>query len=313
VPSGEYQQYADAPAPTTARKGVFGWFGDLPTFNKLLVLFLMLLLLWVVLVAVPWAVLRLMDIAMGTQTTVAAASPADLAAVSARGSYALAEEDADLARAVAVADQMAAATATWTPYPTPTSAVTPTPQFMAMAAAPAVEYTTQLLNLAPPEAPAAAPPPAAEAAPVEVAAAAAPAAPRTLDARLPKLGVSVDDAVAEPGQPYWRLIEVRFADEQESAGKHHIYVDVLDENGNRAAGQSVSVVWGDGSYSAPLEDKPPPEYGFNYQMYAAGYAYSVKVDGLPSDLLKGAGMGDVENRFRGIHTSYYLVFKKATR
>ena len=37
---------------------------------------------------------------------------------------------------------------------------------------------------------------------------------------------------AAAGEQYWRLIEVRFADEQESGGKHHIYVDVLDESGN---------------------------------------------------------------------------------
>lgn len=48
-------------------------------------------------------------------------------------------------------------------------------------------------------------------------------------------------------------------------------------------------------------------------MYAAGYAYNVKVDGLSSDILHGAGMGDVQERFKGIHTSYYLTFQRATR
>jgi hypothetical protein len=48
-------------------------------------------------------------------------------------------------------------------------------------------------------------------------------------------------------------------------------------------------------------------------MYAAGNAYNVKVEGLPSDILFGAGMGDIENPRWGIHTSYLLTYQKATR
>ena len=106
---------------------------------------------------------------------------------------------------------------------------------------------------------------------------------------------------------------MRFADEQESGGKHHIYVDALDENGSRVVGQPVTVYWGDGNLTLPLEDKPAPDFGYNFQMYAAGYAYNVKVEGMPSDILNGAGMGDVINRFKGIHTSYYVTFQRATR
>jgi hypothetical protein len=109
------------------------------------------------------------------------------------------------------------------------------------------------------------------------------------------------------------LIDVRWADERESGGKHHIYVEVLNENGNRIVGHPVTVWWGDGNYTSGVEDKAPPDYGFNYQMYAAGNAYNVKVEGLPSDTLIGAGMGDLERREWGIHTSFYLVYQKATR
>jgi hypothetical protein len=48
-------------------------------------------------------------------------------------------------------------------------------------------------------------------------------------------------------------------------------------------------------------------------MYASGYAYSVKVEGLPSEIVKGAGMGDIENRFMGIHTSYLITYKKTIK
>ena len=127
------------------------------------------------------------------------------------------------------------------------------------------------------------------------------------------VGLHVEDAQVAPGQQYWRLIEARWEDEQQAGGKHHIYVDVLDENGNRIVGQPVTVFWGDGNYTAPLEDKPAPDLGFNYQMYASGYAYNVKIEGLPSDIVRGAGMGDLANRFKGIHVAYYFIYQKAIK
>ena len=142
---------------------------------------------------------------------------------------------------------------------------------------------------------------------------ATPAPPRNLDPRLSQLGITIEDAPVGPGQQYWRLVEGRWEDEQQAGGKHHIYVDVIDENGMRVAGQPVTVFWGDGTYTNPLEDKPAPDFGFNYQMYASGYAYNVKVEGLPSDVARGAGMGDLENRFKGIHVAYYFVFQRATK
>ena len=146
----------------------------------------------------------------------------------------------------------------------------------------------------------------------EVQAAAAPP-PRAWDPRLDQLGVSVEDANVQSGQPYWHLVDAVWWDEGQSAGKHHIYVEVLDENGDRIVGQPVTVYWGDGSYTGNTEDKAPPDYGFNYQMYAAGYAYNVKVEGLPSETIKGAGMGSISQRFYGIHTSFLFTFRKAVK
>jgi len=208
---------------------------------------------------------------------------------------------------LAMADKAVPPTPTYTPGPTPTLVPTSTPLPTATstpvptATAPptAVPFVQQFI---PQEVPTAEP---------EVVAAAAPS--RAWDPRLDRLGVRVDDAPVEPGQQYWRLIDARWTDEKESGGKHHIYVEVLDENGNRIVGHPVTVWWGDGNHTGGVEDKAPPDYGFNYQMYAAGYAYSVKVEGLPSDILVGAGMGDLDRRDWGIHTSYYLVYQKTTK
>lgn len=322
-----YDEYAPQPLPQPQpRRGLGGWFGGLSLGGKVLAGLLLLLLLYVLFLAIPWAVLRLLDLAQGTQSTVEAAAPEALTAAYRMGTFNLAEQDAELAAALAAVDAAAAPAPTFTPAPTATPAggAPPAAQMQIAAAAPAegIEYITELTGspgpattgaaiaaaFAPAEAAPQAAPEAAAAAP-----AAAPAVSRNLDSRLPALGVTVEDAVANPGEQYWRLIEVRFADGVESGGKHHIYVDVLDEAGSRIVGHPVTVFWGDGSHTGPIEDKPAPDFGFNYMMYAAGYAYNVKVDGLPSDILHGAGMGDVQERFKGIHTSYYLTFQRATR
>lgn len=174
-------------------------------------------------------------------------------------------------------DSLVPATPTYTPFPTatppptntplPTNTPTPVPTDVPVEVFAADDFAADTFAEIPPAdtPPPEAPPPT-------------PAPARNLDPRLPQLGIAIDDAQVGPGQQYWRLIEGRWEDEQQAGGKHHIYVDVLDENGNRLVGQSVTVWWGDGNYTAPLEDKPAPDLGFNYQMYASGYAYNVKVE-----------------------------------
>ncbi len=307
------QQYATDPVggESPRRRGGFGqWYGNLSGRGKVLFALLVLLVIWLIAVAAPSAVVSVMRGAglVDDDGTIASTNRA-VQAVYKLGSYDVAALDSDMAQAVSMADNQIAPTATYTPYPTATfvptatplptntplpPTATPTPAPVAFVAAP---VAAPVVEEAPPE--------------PEVQAASAP--PRIWDGRLEQLGVYVEDAQVEPGQPYWRVIEAQFWDEQESGGKHHIYVEVLDENGDRIVGHPVTVFWGDGSHTGNIEDKNPPDLGFNYQMYASGYAYSVKVEGLPSEIVKGAGMGDIENRFMGIHTSYLLTYKKTIK
>ena len=316
APGSEYDEYEEYPQPNAPRRGMSAWFGSLSTFGKIRTIVLLLLVLWMLVVVVPWLILRMAGLVSSMRNAVAAAGPGSISAVYERGSYEVAVEDANLAQQIAAADQAAAPAPTYTPYPTPTPQGAPTPALMALAQPVGVAFTTDLQGVAGPAdpaifavaaAPAEAAPAPAEAAPV------APQRPSTLDPRLDALGVTISDAPGGPGEQYWRVVEVRFADEVESGGKHHIYVDALDENGSRIVGQPVTVYWGDGNLTLPLEDKPAPDFGYNFQMYAAGYAYSAKVEGLPTDVVQGMGMGDVANRFTGIHTSYYVTFQRATR
>ncbi|HXF63384.1 MAG TPA: cyclic nucleotide-binding domain-containing protein [Caldilineaceae bacterium] len=301
----------DMPAPR-GRAGFGQWFANLSPLGKIQLAILLLLLIWLLGIAAPTAFLRLLQgasVASGADLTTGSNLLNAINAVYAMGSYELAARDKELAAALALADKAVPPTPTHTPAPTytpiptntPLPTNTPTPQPTPTATAPAPAFVQELIPQAQPTATA------------EPVAAAAALPPRAWDPRLDQLGVVVEEAQVSPGQQYWRLIEARWADEQESGGKHHIYVEVLDENGNRIVGQPVTVFWGDGSYTAGIEDKAPPDYGYNYMMYAAGNAYNVKVEGLPSDILRGAGMGDIERPKYGIHTSFYLVYQRATK
>ena len=306
------QQAAAAPETEgpARRRGFGGWYSNLSGFGKLSFALLVLLLILFLCITIPFTVFTLLN---GPEAAIRAATATlDRAAsfVLAPGSFRLAADDRNSIEQMRLADSLIPATPTYTPFPTATPPPTATP-LPTNTPTPAptdepVEFLAADAFLG-----------AAEAAPVDTPAPEGPqptpVPARNLDPRLAQLGIAIDDAPAGPGQQYWRLIEARWEDEQQAGGKHHIYVDVLDENGNRLVGQPVTVWWGDGNYTAPLEDKPAPDLGFNYQMYASGYAYNVKVEGLPSDVARGAGMGDLANRFKGIHTAYYFVFQRATK
>jgi len=306
-------------APRRRRPGFGEWYGNLSGGARLRFILLMILLVLFLCITIPWTALQIAGLVESASRAAASSLDSALDEVYAKGSFEVAAADQGMAEKLRQADALVPPTPTYTPFPTatplPTSTPLPTntplPTSTPLPTATAVVVVQTFTD-------AAAAAPAAEVAPTATppeaaAVAAAAAAPRNLDPRLSQLGINIQDADVAPGQPYWRLIEVRWEDEQQAGGKHHIYVDVLDESGNRVQSQPVTVFWGDGNYTAALENKPAPDYGFNYQMYASGYAYSVKVEGLPSDVLSGAGMGDVANRFKGIHVAYYLLFQKATK
>ncbi|HEX8683222.1 MAG TPA: cyclic nucleotide-binding domain-containing protein [Ardenticatenaceae bacterium] len=142
---------------------------------------------------------------------------------------------------------------------------------------------------------------------------AAAEAPRSLDSRLSALGVTIEPASVAPGEPYWRVVEIIWHDESQSGGRHSIFVDVSDEQGERIVGQPLTVSWGGGSQQLTIENKPFPEYGANFPMYAAGQAYSLQVNGLPSDRVHGMGLGDLTARDWTIHVEYLVKYQRAIR
>jgi hypothetical protein len=137
--------------------------------------------------------------------------------------------------------------------------------------------------------------------------------PRSWDARLDALGVRVEPVGIPEGQMFWRLVEARWADEQQSAGKHSIFIEVLDCEGRRVVGQPVIVQWADGSVALPVENRPFPDWGVDFGMYNCLGSYAVSVGGAPSDRIVGLGLGTLERPNFTIHTSFYLVFRLAQR
>jgi hypothetical protein len=138
-------------------------------------------------------------------------------------------------------------------------------------------------------------------------------APPVWDPRLTALGVRLEPAAVPPGVGYWRLVEARWSDEHESAGKHTIYVEVLDPRGGRVVGQPVIIEWPSGSLTLPVENRPPPDWGVNFPMFATLGSYSARVGVESSDRVVGMGMGTIENPNFTVHTSFYLIFRWAQR
>jgi hypothetical protein len=149
--------------------------------------------------------------------------------------------------------------------------------------------------------------------------AAAPPTPRpTLpplvwDPRLTALGVRLEPVQISTGVGYWRLVEARWSDGQESAGKHAIYVEVLNRNGSRSVGQPVIFEWSSGRLTLLVENRPAPDWGVNFPMFAVLGSYSARVGAELSDRVVGMGMGTIENPDFTVHTCFYLTFRWTQR
>lgn len=180
----------------------------------------------------------------------------------------------------------AAPTATPTRSPTPTETDTPVPT-----------ATRTQAPAAPPTATATAPPPA-------------PA--REWDRRLDYFWptVRLEEVQVNTGQWYWRLIRTKW---QEESGNHHIYVEVLDENGNRSFGQTIVIEYGGSPHyeTYPMADKLGEEYAYNFVMGDLLGSYNVYIGGDDaSDKIYGLGLGTRQEPYRTHHTCFFLTFQR---
>ena len=139
-----------------------------------------------------------------------------------------------------------------------------------------------------------------------------PAPPQTLewDPRLDARGAWLVGATVTPGAGYWRLISARWYDSSESAGRHHVLMDVRNMEGERVTGLPLLVSWPDGSTSLATEAKPGEAYAAAFAMFSIAPAYAAQPnDGAPADAVHGMGMGEIDDPYRAHHTSYGLTWR----
>ena len=133
---------------------------------------------------------------------------------------------------------------------------------------------------------------------------------REVNATVEALGIWVEAAQVDAGELYWHLIDVQWLDLETSGGRHHLFIEVVDENGQRVLEQPVTVSWPDGQTTANTHKIAPDPYAYEFPMGAAGNSYDVKLQGLPSDVLHGAGLGTLEHREQKLLTSYILIYQR---
>ena len=255
--------------------GLVAWFAGLSTAAKVRLLVVTMLLAWLACIAAPALVLSTLaaDNVTNLQGAIAfvqTEAPEPLAVASPAETPE--PESAAAERAMEVAPLAASSAADDVPTEAAPMEALEAPQAAAQQeAATPTPWVIVVTNTPPPPTdtpvptdtplPPTAAPRVAAAAP-RVAAPAPTAVPdrvqptRDLDPRLGALNVSIQPAGVQPGQSYWRLVAARWANEAEAGGGHSIFVNVLDERGNRLVGQPVEVRWASGSVALPTEDKP---------------------------------------------------------
>jgi len=112
---------------------------------------------------------------------------------------------------------------------------------------------------------------------------------------------------AQRTNEYWKLMKAQWLDIDQSRGKHHIFADLLTENGARAIGTSLTVTNG-GESRIVIEPKPGEEYGTSFGMYSAGWGYSISPP-QPADQIERLGLGTIGDPYVGHHTSYAFVWQ----
>jgi hypothetical protein len=149
-------------------------------------------------------------------------------------------------------------------------------------------------------------------------------APEQWDADLDRLGVVYEPAYVPIGGQFWRLLDAQWLDETESTGLHHVFVEVLDEDGNRILEPvTMTMEWTTDQCVRYMQNTPPLQigdrqfrpYGMHCPMYSAGAVYNVRVNGfgLPSDTVRNLGLGTPAYRDWNIRTSFLLTFQRTTR
>ena len=101
----------------------------------------------------------------------------------------------------------------------------------------------------------------------------------------------------------WRCVHVHRLAVEESQGNHNVYIDVINEDGQRIAHPSVTVSfgWTGSTTQTTVFEKPEWEPGANFMLTAGEDVWCAIIGN--SDIVNGL-LGEAG------HTSYYVVFQR---
>jgi hypothetical protein len=128
---------------------------------------------------------------------------------------------------------------------------------------------------------------------------------------LSHFGASVQRAGVAAGTTYWKLIEARHADpNREFGGDQHVYIEALDEQGNKLRNVQAQIEAGSEVHH-PTLDKNLQEPGTNWPLWRGSQVFvsmrdaaSDRVGPLHTEMGAYKG-GDL------FHHTWYLVFQRA--
>ncbi|RIK37915.1 MAG: hypothetical protein DCC55_22795 [Chloroflexi bacterium] len=140
-------------------------------------------------------------------------------------------------------------------------------------------------------------------------------------------GARIQEADAPPGATYWKIVGVRHLSPDENRGKHNIYIDAIDEAGQRVRNPDLRIAYtwegrrdDEPAPPRPL-DKPDNEPAGNLDVYKGQVVTAwLQGDGLPSDRVAGlhtdhddepaSDGGNGNTRF---HHSFHVLFQRAQK
>ncbi|NOZ29093.1 MAG: hypothetical protein GXP39_13735 [Chloroflexi bacterium] len=123
-------------------------------------------------------------------------------------------------------------------------------------------------------------------------------------------GVRVIQIDATPGEPLWRVVRVHHLTPEENGGRHHIFLDMLDEQEQRIMGAQVRVTWEGGEQIVTI-DKTDEEAGADFPMWK-WQVCAVEGVGLPSDRVENLHTGHPDEAPGNtlFHHSFLVVFQR---
>ncbi len=148
--------------------------------------------------------------------------------------------------------------------------------------------------------------------------------PATILGTAARYAVQLEQTAAATGGHCWRVVGVHHLTPEENQGNHVVYVDLLDERGNRVDAKNLSLEWGwegqrpDEKVEPRRFDKPADEPATNVELYS-GQLLWVRVagDGLASDTVTNLHTkhadepGPQGQKWNSIgHHSFYILFQR---